>query len=80
MNNKIVELKVGLLILTDDVVEFQVNGEPFGNIILNRDDENPTIVHLHGGYIFGAFHCPNCAIKAIADLYGLLDEARNKYN
>jgi hypothetical protein len=77
MQIKIQKIEVQLIILTDDVVEFSVNGETLGNIILKKDDEETTI-HLHGGYVFGKFHCPDCAIKAIADLYCLLSEARKK--
>ncbi|MGL5386686.1 MAG: DNA breaking-rejoining protein [Serratia sp. (in: enterobacteria)] len=79
MEIAIKKIEVKLSLLNDEVVEFSIDGDPFGNIILDSKNEaEPATVRLHGGYILGSYHCPHCAIDAISDLYIMLDEAREK--
>lgn len=61
---QIVTIEMNLQVVNKEVAVFNCEKKVSG--VIHSTPEGETTVVLDGGYVFGKFDCPHCAIEAIS--------------
>src|SRR5690606_16033814 len=69
-------VKVTLSKINSDLVSFKCNSSLSG--FVHIPDDGAVTVVFDGGYEFGTYHCPECAVQAISFLCFEIEEAEKK--
>ena len=66
MKVSVTTVELNLVIVNKEIATFNINGAISG--VVHLPSSGPVTVVLDGGYVFGEFHCPVCAVKHISSL------------
>ncbi|HCT9942216.1 TPA: hypothetical protein OUD64_002836 [Enterobacter kobei] len=64
MKVSVTTVELNLVIVNKEIATFNINGAITG--VVHLPSSGPVTVLLDGGYVFGEFHCPVCAVKHIS--------------
>lgn len=64
MKVSVTTVELNLVIVNKEIATFNINGAISG--VVHLPSSGPVTVVLDGGYMFGEFHCPICAVKHIS--------------